>query len=254
MILAPHQDDEILGCYYYIKQAIEKGNHIAVVFATNGDHHGKEIAKIRYQESLSALHDFGLNEKNIFYLGYGDTGMNFKKSFLMNLFLSSPSDLLFSSCGNQTYHPIGLQTIHQIATGTQGYYSRENFTQDLNYIIDHFMPDEILCTSENDQHGDHCALRLFLKEINLLRGCQIYEYFIHSHNDSMWPARDRSTFDRPDCLSESKWEQRISILAPESLQYKKRKALQHFSSQQITDFSKEYFESFVKEEEIFFLC
>lgn len=254
MILAPHQDDEILGCCYYIHQAIEKGNDVAVVFATNGDHHGKEIAKIRYQESLSALRHLGLNANNIFYLGYGDTGMSFTKSFLMNLFLASPSNVFLSSCENQTYHPAGLQTVRQMATGKQGCYSKENFTQDLNYIINYFSPNEILCTSENDLHGDHCALRLFLKEIKLPANSEVHEYIIHSQNDSIWPNRNKTSFMRPDCVPENKWKQRISIMAPEALQDKKRKALQSFLSQQSTDFFKEYFERFVKEEEIFFPC
>ena len=44
VIFAPHQDDEILGAYEIIRQQPE---HTYVVFLTNGDYEGAEVAKTR---------------------------------------------------------------------------------------------------------------------------------------------------------------------------------------------------------------
>jgi len=57
LILAPHQDDEVLGCGCFIQQGIEEGNKIKCVFMTDGsmstDSINKEtLAKIRKIEAL----------------------------------------------------------------------------------------------------------------------------------------------------------------------------------------------------------
>ena len=52
VIFAPHQDDEILGGYAVIRQQPE---HIYVVFLTNGDYEGADVARTRWQESCAAL-------------------------------------------------------------------------------------------------------------------------------------------------------------------------------------------------------
>src|SRR5699024_149585 len=96
VIFAPHQDDEILGGYAVIRQQPE---HIYVVFLTNGDYEGADIARTRWQESCAALTHLGVPRDHILTLGYADTGMPRPVSFLWRLWHGEPGLLLASSVG-----------------------------------------------------------------------------------------------------------------------------------------------------------
>ena len=52
VIFAPHQDDEILGGYAVIRQQPE---HIYVVFLTNGDYEGADVARTRCRRAVQRL-------------------------------------------------------------------------------------------------------------------------------------------------------------------------------------------------------
>ena len=69
MVLAPHQDDEILGAGGLIQICKSRGDSVRVVFATNGDRHGRGVARHRYDESRNALARLGVPESNIYYFG-----------------------------------------------------------------------------------------------------------------------------------------------------------------------------------------
>lgn len=73
-ILCPHQDDEILSSFYLISRLRACGHTVHVIFATNGDYRGTEIARIRYFESKSALALCNIDHQRIHYMGYADTG------------------------------------------------------------------------------------------------------------------------------------------------------------------------------------
>lgn len=68
-----------------IQKCIKHGDDFLVLFATNGDYHGFDIAEKRYYESEQALASLGLAKESIFYLGYGDTGMKPSHSFLKRM-------------------------------------------------------------------------------------------------------------------------------------------------------------------------
>ena len=88
VIFAPHQDDEILGGYAVIRQQPE---HIYVVFLTNGDYEGADVARTRWQESCAALTHLGVPRDHILTLGYADTGMPRPVSFLWRLWHGEPA-------------------------------------------------------------------------------------------------------------------------------------------------------------------
>ena len=91
MILAPHQDDEIIACAGTINLLKELGLEVFIVFATNGDSGGREGASIRLKESTTVLKRLGISEKNIIILGFADTGMDYDNIFLWNLYHSPES-------------------------------------------------------------------------------------------------------------------------------------------------------------------
>ena len=85
LVIAPHQDDEILSAFLLMHNVLEKNGTVNILYATNGDYRGIDYAYTRYYESLNALSLLGICEDHMLYLGYADTGMSKEKSFLMRL-------------------------------------------------------------------------------------------------------------------------------------------------------------------------
>ena len=85
LVIAPHQDDEILSAFLLMHKIIKKNGTVNILYATNGDYRGIDYAYTRYYESLNALSLLGICEDHMLYLGYADTGMSKEKSFLMRL-------------------------------------------------------------------------------------------------------------------------------------------------------------------------
>src|SRR5262245_36764195 len=91
LILAPHPDDEVLGCGGVIQEAVAKGLPVRVVFLTCGDHNEwsfmvyrkrpvvlpsavRELGSTRQQEALAAARILGLASNQLTFLGYPDLG------------------------------------------------------------------------------------------------------------------------------------------------------------------------------------
>ena len=80
LVIAPHQDDESLGCGGTIAQAIKAGYNVEVIFVTNGSqsHPGsekypfKKLVKLRQNEALSALSILGVKESGIHFMNLPD--------------------------------------------------------------------------------------------------------------------------------------------------------------------------------------
>lgn len=78
LILAPHPDDETLMAAGLIRRALAQGALVNVCVVTNGDHlcPDKSKGRRRLQESLNALRLLGVDERNVHFLGYPDTGFD----------------------------------------------------------------------------------------------------------------------------------------------------------------------------------
>ena len=79
LIIAPHPDDETIGCGGMITRFCMQGRNVHVVIVTDGSSSTQsdvitpeKLAAIRRQESLSALKVLGLSHENVFFLGYQD--------------------------------------------------------------------------------------------------------------------------------------------------------------------------------------
>lgn len=85
LIIAPHPDDETLGCGATIAQMHTRGQKIRVLIVTNGAASGnsaiispEELTQIRHRECVQAVKILGLTPEDIVFLGYPDgdaTGM-----------------------------------------------------------------------------------------------------------------------------------------------------------------------------------
>ncbi|QKQ73652.1 PIG-L deacetylase family protein [Nostoc sp. TCL240-02] len=85
MVIAPHQDDEVLGCGGLIKLKREQNVPVQIVFVTDGAaSHGKhpkfqsgEMVSIRKQEALSALSILGIDSEQIYFLDKPDSQLQY---------------------------------------------------------------------------------------------------------------------------------------------------------------------------------
>lgn len=252
LVLAPHPDDEALACAGIIKAAVLNRDIVNVVVVTNGDYLGKDIAQIRYYESLTALKTLGLTEKNIIWLGFADTGMDIDKSFLNRLFYSKGHNITspFSNC---TYHPVKhMSEFAKQIWNKHLPYNRESLLKCLDTIINITNPNDIYLPSSLDLHGDHKALNLFMNELSKknskFNNIRMFEYIVHGGDDKYWPQRQSFSYNQPPIVSDKLWSTRSSIKIPNGMN--KLDVLQIYKSQ-IS--SSGYVESFSKYEEIFWI-
>lgn len=253
LIIAPHQDDEILSAGGLIQKSIKLGDTVTVLFATNGDFHGPDIAQKRFYESKEALSSLGVDEKYIYYLGYGDTGMNYSHSFLRQLLLAKTNTPLFTPFSSITYHPARRKTVRAFRTGFDSSLTHKAFLMDLEWFINEVDPDMIIVPNVSDLHGDHASIIPFLHKTNAFSQIPIcLTYVIHGGNDTLWPARDSKFFTRPPIIAIETWKNRISIPLTDFEQDKKSKAILTFITQHKND-SSNFLLAFSKQEEIYFL-
>lgn len=253
LIIAPHQDDEILSAGGLIQKSIKLGDTVTVLFATNGDYHGPYVAQRRFYESKEALKILDVDEKNIFYLGYGDTGMNYSHSFLRRLLLTKANTPLFTPFSSITYHPGGKKTVRAIRTGSDSSLTQEAFLIDLKWFINALNPDIIVAPNDRDLHGDHASIIPLLHKINALIQTPIcLTYIIHGGDDTLWPTRNSKFFTCPPVISTEAWKRRISIPLNAFEQDKKNKAILTFMTQREDD-ANNFLSAFSKQEEIYFL-
>lgn len=168
MVIAPHQDDELLLAAGLLRRAVKRGITADVVMATNGDCGCRDFSKgrTRLRESLAGLALIGVPAEHFHILGYADTGMPEADSFLTHLYRERDPGRVFSSAaGSRTYGLEEKPEYHVDRFGCHGAYSRETFCEDLRTLLLEKRPDCIVTTSPWDVHGDHSALFRFVREL-----------------------------------------------------------------------------------------
>ncbi|MFA5144720.1 MAG: PIG-L deacetylase family protein [Candidatus Omnitrophota bacterium] len=261
LILAPHPDDETIGCAGIIQQALSAGAKVQVAYLTNGDHNqfafivyekrltfrkGEFIhmGEVRRSEAVKAMKTLGLDEDNLIFLGYPDFGtftifnqywQAYKKPFRDRM--TRISSVPYKN--NLSY---------------DAPYTGESILDDLKNVLLNYKPNKIFVSHPADVNVDHKTLYLFLqvalrdlnKEIPKPR---VYPYLVHCLG---WPAprhyHPELNLEPPEKFAGSQinWEE--SALTPEQLD-KKHKAILCYKSQ--TESSAFYLLSFVRKNELF---
>lgn len=171
MVIVPHQDDEINVAGATIKNFVENGSEVIVVFKTNGDYQG--IGEIRINEAINAMEKLGVDEENIVFLGYGDQWDTDYK----HIYHAPEDEIVSSNIGNtKTYGTKEKQDFRNTISNTSSEYTRENYKSDVKDVILNYMP-EILFAVDFDAHIDHRATSLIFEEVmgEILRENEIYE-------------------------------------------------------------------------------
>ncbi len=154
VVVAPHPDDETLGCGAAIARMHELGTPVRVIFASDGGSSPRpvgmsldELLELRRTEARRALEVLGIDAHDTVHLGFDDGGM--------------PG---------------------------QG----ERLADALTDVLRLTDPEQVLVTSASDRHPDHVAVARATRAAVLrgAPGAQLFEYPIWQRIPALTVARD----------------------------------------------------------------
>lgn len=177
LIVAPHPDDETIGCAGLTQQAIACGDRVGIVVLTQGDGHlgltavvaKKPVAQLspddfvragmlRQGHTLRAAASLDVAEADIVFLGYPDGGLG----------------PMYRSAGDTPYrHPRtakqatyegARRDYHSAQHGRPAPYTRASVLADLVAILRERRPRAVYVTHESDTHADHAAAFWFVRD------------------------------------------------------------------------------------------
>ncbi len=251
LIVAPHQDDEILGFAGTIQKTLKEGNEVKVLFLTTGDYFGTDYTAIRLKESVNALKVLGVDKQDITYLGYGDLTL---KALLT---AEDPNQVFGAKSGKHGTYADPSQNIfdyHSLNTGDQAQYCGGSLREDFRNYVLACRPDRVFTTSEFEWHTDHeYAFRLVKDTLTALNKeigyhPQLLETVIHGE-EKTWPevltyGPDNKVIIKeftnpfPKQQTTLDWSKAIKITLTDEEIDKKMKAIGEFPSQ--NDGGKDY--------------
>jgi LmbE family N-acetylglucosaminyl deacetylase len=156
-IIAPHPDDETLGCGGLIWEARQRSIPVSIIFLTNGDGNRvgtslayrrlrpsstqyREYGQDRQAESLRAIRELGVQPSSAFFLGLPDQGLTR---------IARTGGLVRSRYTAASASPY-LKTL---ATP----YSHTAVLQRLSHLLEELRPTVLLLPLLEDSHKDHRA-------------------------------------------------------------------------------------------------
>ncbi|MGH9056849.1 MAG: PIG-L deacetylase family protein [Acidimicrobiales bacterium] len=154
LVLAPHPDDETLGCAATIMCKREAGTEVTVAIVTDGRHGSDylpadELAHIRREEVAGACRILGVPQESLIWMGLEDGTL----------------------AGDD------LRLDHLVSD-----------------LVERFDPSEVLTTSVSDPHPDHAALgRAVRRSLAGRPDIELYEFPVWQWNEprrwiSGWPG------------------------------------------------------------------
>ena len=278
LILAPHPDDDIIGCAGVIQRALKSGSKVRVVYITCGDNNifsiilyndifsiifnnkmfylaelilnWKErfiaLGRTRMYEAINAEKVLGLEEKDLLFLGYPDHGTD--QMFIFNWDHTKPYSYSFAGSASVPYRK---------SLGYRKEFTADNIIEDLKSVISDFKPTKIFVAHPSDVNGDHWASYLYtMVSLADLGGKvpqpKIYPYLVHVPD---WPLPRNYHPDLSigppekffgDILPVIEWRQ--LKLTEQEIDKKREAMLKHESQTRVSAF---YLLAFVRRNEIF---
>ncbi|MCX5696004.1 MAG: PIG-L family deacetylase [Candidatus Omnitrophica bacterium] len=269
LVLAPHPDDEDLGCGGMMQRALKAGAQVKVAYLTCGDNNifsivfynklffpfrllslrKKDFITLGHQrvhEAINAMKILGIQESDLIFLGYPDHGTD--QMFIANWDHERPYRSSFSGHSTVPYEE---------SVGYQKEFTADNIITDLKQIIFGYKPTKVFVTSPSDVNGDHWANYLYLMTAlsdlgQRMPAPKIYPYLIHVPG---WPLprhyHPSLEIEPPskffgDTLGLVNWRQ---LKLTEEEINKKYKAMRAYDTQfRISGF---YLTAFVRQNELF---
>lgn len=257
LIIAPHPDDEVLGCGGLIAEAVARGIPVKIIWLTTGDGFPgaamlvsratpdaqayQLLGKTRIQEAQHACQALGVPRENLCFLGYPDRR-------LWAMALSGERPVRSPSTGY-------TQVAYDACPNRARPYTAPNLVADLREAITAFQPTDIFTSHPLDDHPDHMAGALFTMEAirqavqsgGLTRRPGLYYYLVHRGN---WPLpqgdHPNRTLLPPVSMGQSGWY--YFPLTPDTLE-RKRAALEAHATQYALMIR--FLTSFLRQNELF---
>ncbi|MDD5432414.1 MAG: PIG-L family deacetylase [Candidatus Omnitrophica bacterium] len=195
LILAPHPDDETIGCGGVIQQAKAQGAQVKIAYLTNGDHNEAAfiiyekrlvfrrkafiyMGEVRRQEAIKAMNILGVEKEDLYFLGYPDFGT----FAILNQYWDPQKPFWCVLCRIS-------EVPYKDSVSYKAPYVGQNILSDLRRIIVDYKPTKIFVSHPADVNVDHKSLYLYLQIV--LRGLgkegfdpEVYPYLVHC---SGWP-------------------------------------------------------------------
>jgi len=205
LVVAPHPDDEALGCGGLIQQAVANGADVHVLLMTNGDAsqfavvfgerempwipaNMVSLGKKRQDETRGAMMKLGLPRDHIHFLGFPNNGL---------VALWRPEHWLHSQLYRSPY--THLDHSPYVGDATQNApYCGEQVLDDLLAVLQQVRPESIFVTHPRDVHPDHWATSAFVgyavatagvRGADWAKTVKMWGYLVHWPN---FPAPRRS--------------------------------------------------------------
>lgn len=197
LVIAPHNDDEVLTNSILIKRLIDQGADVQFAIITNGDGFTPDImlsskklvlrssdyirlGMLRQMETLDGLSLLNVPPENIRFLGYPDRGC--LEIFQYHWDAKVP---YFDPWTQSTSVP------YPNSYGDMPSLTGENILRDLYRVLEEVRPDLILMPHPADQNVDHAALNALmqfaLSELDMDGVPQIL--FLTHHALNTWPRQ-----------------------------------------------------------------
>ncbi len=178
LVIAPHPDDEILCCSRLMADRAANSENVKIMVITDGGaladttfEKALAYADWRKQESLTAAKLLGLEDEDIFFLGFPDGELHRveKEGSVRSRF----TDRIASS--RSSYFP-----------GTP--YTREGLKKNIHVLLNRLQPTEIYIPSQTlDSHPDHRVTEKLALEVLASQdkiSPEIFEYVVHGRQFS----------------------------------------------------------------------
>lgn len=205
LVVAPHPDDESLGCGGILAQAWAQGRPAKVVILTNGDGNAVTasalagrpkdalapedylaVARLRQTQARRAVSELGGKEEDLIFLGYPDTGLQVLYAGRDAASWTQPF-----TRRSETYGLV-QPDYHSAAHGRSAAYTHAALRSDLEELLRTLRPRRICVTHEADRHPDHSAAFAFVRDAARAVGYRgsLSAYLIHG-GDGGSSAPDR---------------------------------------------------------------
>lgn len=199
LVVAPHSDDEAIGCAGVMMNAIAAGKRVGVVVVTNGDGFPQAasavskkpadqlvasdyvaLTSLRQKHSIDAMRSLGLRADDLIFLGYPDGPLS--KVYEANG--TEPVRSAFT-LKSETYGGV-VPDYHTRVHGRPAPYTKASLVDDLAEIIRARKPQEIYVTHEADPPipGDHQITFCFVRDaigVASWKGA-VWAYVVHGQD------------------------------------------------------------------------
>lgn len=194
LVVAPHPDDEIIGCGGTMLQALEQKKRVGVVVVTSGDGYPAlaaivvkkdrgqlvpddfmQAGALRQRHSVRAAARIGLPESELLFLGYPDSALEtiYKRTE------TTPFQQPFTK-KSETYG-VTRPDYHSTVHGRPAPYLKASLLGDLTEIIKQRQPKEVYVTHEIDTHGDHRSACWYVRDAIQAVGSQAQLFAFVGH-------------------------------------------------------------------------